>query len=141
MKPSYQNLRGERVLFHRFASQEERRRCGGSAFLEIQFCRLPAGTPLKELVAVDQIRDWQNDSLYVADENTFYREYGSVFDCGVYNNLECGPLELYGINYYAPALTDPIIERLRKDAPPDYEVLVTWLIQSKKYHGFYILGL
>ena len=129
------------MYFHTFNSQEERRNHGGSAFIEIQFCRLPTGTTIQELVAVDRIKNWQNDSLYVDDENAFYQEYSSVFDCGTYNNLKCGTVDIYGINYYAPCVTDSIIERLRKNKPADYEVLVEWLLRSKTYNGFYILGL
>lgn len=129
------------MLFHTFNSQEKRRNYGGSAFMQIQFCKLPAGTTLKELVAVDSMNFWQNDSLYVDDENAFYREYSHIFDCGTYNNLKSGTVDIYGINYYAPFLTDSIIERLRKDKPADCEVLIEWLIMSKKYNGFYILGL
>ena len=29
------------MLFHTFKSQEERRKFGGSAFIEIQFCNMP----------------------------------------------------------------------------------------------------
>jgi len=34
-------------MFHIFDSQEKRRKYGGSAFMEIQFCRLPEGTPME----------------------------------------------------------------------------------------------
>lgn len=129
------------MYFHTFNSQEERRNHGGSAFVEIQFCKLPTGTTIKRLVAVDSIKHWQNDSLYIDDENAFYREYSPIFDCGTYNNLKCGTVDIYGINYYAPFLTDSIIERLLKDKPADYEVLMKWLIKSKTYNGFYILGI
>lgn len=131
------------MYFHTFNSQEELISCGGSAFIEIQFCKLPAGTTIKELVAVDSIDHWQNDSLYIYidDDNAFYQEYSRIFDCGTYNNLKTGTVDLCGINYYAPSLTDSIIERLHKDNPADHEVLIEWLNKSKKYNGFYILGL
>lgn len=129
------------MLFHIFKSQEERRTFGGSAFIEIQFCKLPVGTTIKKLVAVDSINDWQNDSLYINDDNTFFQEYSNIFNCGIYNNLKSGTVDIYGINYYAPSLTDSIIEKLHKDTPTDYEVLIEWLIKSKEYNGFYILGI
>lgn len=128
------------MLFCTFNSQEERRNHGGSAFIEIQFCKLPAEAGIKELVAVSSINHWQNDSLYINDENLFYQEYSHVFDCGTYNNLKSGIVDIYGINYYAPSLTDSLIERLYKDKPIEYEVLIEWLNKSKKYNGFYILG-
>lgn len=129
------------MLFHIFNSQEERRNYGGSGFVEIQFCKLPVGTTTDKLVAVDSINNWQNDSLYIDDEIEFYDEYSSIFDCGTYNNLKCGTVDMYGINYYAPALIDSIIEKLRKDKPADFETLLEWLIKSRSYNGFYILGI
>lgn len=130
------------MLFHTFATQEERRNYGGSAFIEIQFCNMPAQTSTKELVAVGSIQNWKTDSLYVYidDDNAFYQEYSRIFDCGTYNNLKTGPVDIYGINYYAPSLIDSIIERLDKERPVDYEVIIEWLIKSKSYNGFYILG-
>lgn len=38
-------------MFHSFKTQEERRACGGSAFIEIQFCDIPLKTPAKNLAA------------------------------------------------------------------------------------------
>ena len=107
----------------------------------MQFCKLPVGTSVKESVAVDSIKRWQNDSLYIADENKFFREYSCIFNCGIYNNLRSGTVDIYGINYYEPSLTDSIIERLYKYKPVDYAVLTKWLNKSKEYNGFYILGL
>ena len=49
-------------MFHIFNSQEERREYGGSAFIEIQFCRLPRDTSLSEIVDVDSIENWMNDT-------------------------------------------------------------------------------
>jgi len=129
------------MLFHTFNSQDERRLHGGSAFLEMQFCTLPAGTTIEEFVAVDNIKHWLNDSLYIDDENAFYEAYSHIFDCGVYNNLQCGTVDIYGINYYAPALTDTIIDKILKIKPKDCEPLLKWLYQAREYNGFYILGL
>ena len=129
------------MLFHRFHSQEERRSFGGSAFIELQRCRLPAGTNIKKLVAVGSIRHWQNDSLYISDESLFFQEYRGIFDCGIYGNLESGPVDIYGINYYPPVLTDSIIRRLEEEKPMNYEVLLDWLAASGACNGFYILGI
>lgn len=73
---------------------------------------------------MDSITNFLDDSLYIDDENVFYREYKSIFDRGIYNNLECGVVDTYGINYYAPSLIDPIIEKLREKKPIDYEPLI-----------------
>ena len=129
------------MLFLVFNSQEERRKYGGSAFIEMQFCRLPDGTVTKDIVAVKSINHWQNDSLYINDENVFYQEYSQVFNGGIYNNLKSGVVDIYGINYYAPSFIDSIIEKLCEEKPVDYESLVEWLNKAKEYNGFYILGL
>ena len=129
------------MLFQTFRSQAERRRQGGSCFVELQFCRMPPGTPVRRLVDVDSIRNWMDDSLYVDDETVLYREYGRFFTGGVYNNLRRGPVDLYGINYYESAMIDPLMERLRREQPPEYETLMGWLERAKDYNGFYILGI
>ena len=129
------------MLFHIFNTQEERMNYGGSAFLEIQFCKLPAKTKTKDLVAAGSINHWQNDSLYINDVDAFYHEYSRVFDCGIYNNLKSGLVDIYGINYYAPSLTDVIIKRLHEKKPLDCAALVVWLNKAKTYNGFYILGI
>lgn len=130
------------MLFHTFSSQGERRKFGGSDFFEIQFCRMSQKTEVGIIVAVDSISHWLDDSLYVSgdDHNAFFKEYGCIFDCGIYNNLETGTIDPYGINYYGPDLIDTIIARLLKIKPTDYETLVEWLNAAKKYNGFYILG-
>lgn len=127
------------MLFHIFNSQDQRRKCGGSAFIEMQFCRLAKDASVEKIVNSDA--HWQNDSLYIDDENEFYRQYSSIFDCGIYNNLSRGTVDIYGINYYSSDLTDIIIDKLKKEKPTDYEVLIGWLEKSKSYNGFYILGL
>ena len=129
------------MLFHVFSSQEERRNFGGSAFIEIQFCKMPYGTESKKLVAVNSINHWQNDSLYIDDENTFYQEYSNIFNCGIYSNLKSGTVDIFGINYYAPSLVDSIIAKLQKDKPSDYQRLIEWLNKAKEYNGFYVLGI
>lgn len=129
------------MLFHVFGSQKERKRFGGSVFIEIQFCKMPYGTQPKKLVAVDSIAHWQNDSLFVDDEDAFYQEYSQIFDCGIYSNLKSGTVDIYGINYYAPSYVDPIIAKLQKDKPSDHQTLIEWLTRAKAYNGFYILGI
>ena len=131
------------MIFHTFSTQDERRNFGGSAFMEIQFCKLPAGTKIKKLVSVHSINHWQNDSLYLHmdDMEKFYQEYSAIFDCGIYNNLESGVVDLYGINYYGLLLINACIEKLCNEKPTDYESLVEWLNKAKQYNGFYILGI
>lgn len=128
-------------MFYTFTSQEERRRVGGSCFIEFQFCKLPIDTKINKIVSVDSINNWLNDSLYISDENYFYEEYKNIFDYGIYSNLERGIVDIYGINYYSPKLIEVIINRILKRTPPDYKKLVEWLEKAKAYNGFYILGI
>lgn len=128
-------------MFYTFTSQEERRKVGGSCFIEFQFCKLPIDTKINKIVFVDSINNWLNDSLYVSDENYFYKEYNNIFDYGIYSNLERGIVDIYGINYYPPELIEVIINKILKETPSDYTKLVEWLEKAKAYNGFYILGI
>lgn len=74
-------------------------------------------TDIKELVAVDSIENGRKDSLYVSDADRFYIEYGKYFDCGIYNSLKQGAVDIYGINYYAPSVTNTVIDGIRIDSP------------------------
>ena len=127
------------MLFHIFDSQQERWEYGGSDFVELQFCALQKKTPVAEVV--DNVTHWKDDSLYIDDENEFYSEYSRIFDCGIYNNLSQGTVDVYGINYYNSDITDSIIKKINQEKPTDYEILLSWLEKSKEYNGFYILGL
>lgn len=129
-------------MFYSFASQTERRKKGGSDFLEIQFCKMPRNTKLETVVAVDSINHWRDDSLYICgdDANVFLKEYGCIFDCGIYNSLETGMVDPFGINYYRAESIGAIVAKLLERKPTDYEKLVAWLNNGKKYNGFYILG-
>lgn len=128
-------------MFHIFSNQEERRNHSGSAFIEIQFCKLPEDCHIKKILESDSIKHWQNDSLYVSDESAFYKEYSQIFNCGVYNNLQRGTVDIYGVNYYEPFIINDITERLNEYKPTGYEVLTSWLEKAKEYNGFYILGI
>ena len=131
------------MLFHSFSSQSERRDFGGSDFLELQYCRLPQGTALAELVSVDAIDHWKNDSLYVSgdDMDAFYRHYGHIITGGVYNNQASGPMDFLGVNFYTRQQAALILERIRAETPPDYLVFQDWLQKGEAYTGFYVLGL
>jgi len=131
------------LLFHVFASEEERRRYGGTAFVEIQYCDMPSRTFAGRLPAARHIQSWKNDSLYVhADDlDTFCREYGSLPGRDSCNGRKCRSIDPYGINYFAAAAVDLLIAWLDKEKPADYEVLAAWLASAKERNGFYILGL
>lgn len=129
-------------LFYSFNSQEERRKCGGSDYIEFQYCRFSPGTEINEIISVDQITHWENDSLYVhgEDMSLFYASYGTIITGGMYNNTKQGPIDLYGINFYTQDLALQIIDRIEKEKPLDYQILLNWLNKGRKLIGFYILG-
>lgn len=127
-------------MFYRFRNQDERRAFGGGDFCELQFCRRPAGTPIKQIV--DKVEFWRDDSLYIPgdDMELFDREYGGIFTGGTYNNLQTGPWDEYGINYYDPALTEKIIADILEKKPAEHETLLKWLYEARGCNGFYLLG-
>ena len=130
------------MLFHSFRSQVERREFGGSDFIEIQYCRFPEGTSLREIVSVDAIKHWKDDSLYISgdDMDLFYQSYGDIITGGVYNNGDRGPMDLFGINFYSRDQTNEIIEQLAEEKPPGYQILYRWLQVDEQNLGFYVLG-
>ena len=130
------------MLFHSFHSQAERRKFGGSDFVEIQYCRFPKGTSLREVVSIDAIKHWKDDSLYIFgdDLDLFYQNYGDIITGGVYNNGERGPMDLYGINFYSREQTNEIMERLAEEKPPEHQILCRWLQAGEQCLGFYLLG-
>lgn len=131
------------MLFHMFSSQQERRNFGGSDFIELQYCKLPQGLKIKEIVSVDKIPHWKNDSLYVSgdDVNLFYESYSNIITGGIYNNGKSGGMDLLGINYYSQEQAVLIMERIEDEKPPEYEILLRWLKSGINYTGFYVLGL
>lgn len=131
------------MLFYTFHTQEERRKFGGSYFIEIQYCKLPPSSEIKQRVSVDGIEHWKNDSLYIYgdDDNQFIQQYGEIFSCGIYNNGEKGPVAPYGINYYSQEQAKNIVDKVQKQKPSDYPILLRWLERANEATGFYILGL
>ena len=126
------------MLFQTFSLP---RALGGSDYIELQYCSLPPGTRITEMVSCDAIRHWVESSLYVSGEDMgeFYAVYGAIFAGGVYQNLARGPVDLCGINYYTGEQTRKIRSLLEADRPPEYRTLLDWLNAAQ--NGFYILGL
>ena len=127
-------------MFLSFDSQEKRREYGGSSYVELQFCKMPLNSKIESIVAVDDIKNWQLDSLYINEYEDFSMIYGSIFDCGIYSNMQQGAVDIYGINYYKPELIGRIISKINNEKPKDYLVLLKWLEDAKNYNGCYILG-
>lgn len=131
------------MLFYVFDSQEKRRKFGGSCFIEIQYCCLPSSTKLKEIVSIEAVKHWKNDSLYVFgdDSDIFYSSYHSIITDGIYNNMGHGLMDLCGINFYSQQQMVQIIKRLEIEKPFEYQTLLNWLKAGSHFAGFYILGL
>ena len=131
------------MYFHTFNSREELRIFGGSYFIEVQYCKLASCSKIKEIIAVDAIEHWKNDSLYIYgdDDEEFTSYYGEIFTGGIYNNEKRGVVDLCGINYYSQEQTEHIMERVKKERPIDYQTLLRWLEKADKYNGIYVLGL
>lgn len=133
---------GGSLLFHTFNSQEQRRKFSGSDFIEIQYCRLDQGSKVKEIISVEAIEHWKIDSLYIMgdDINEFFSCYSKILNCGISNNGEINSLDVFGINYYSQEQSNHIIERIKKEKPQDYQILLDWLSDIDRYIGFYVLG-
>lgn len=131
------------MLFHVFPSQEERRAFGGGDFVEFQYCRLKPGTSMEELLSLEWLDHWEDDSLYVRgdDWGAFYAAYGALITGGTYQNLECGPLDWCGVNYFTPEQRDEFMTRMEAERPPEYETLLEWFRRGPRSSGFYVLGL
>ena len=126
-------------MFLRFDSQDERKRYGGTCFIEIQFCTLPEAIPLKTILSDHEY--WRDDSLYVHGDSPIYSEYKDIFGEGIYYNMEKGLFDYYGITYYKAEQIDDIIARANVLKPEGYSILSDWLEEAKEYNGFYILGI
>ena len=126
-------------MFLRFASQDDRKKYGGSCFIEMQFCFLPASASSKRILNSHDY--WRDDSLYIHGDSPFYTEYKDVFGKGLYHNMSEGSFDPYGITYYKADLIDGIIRRALELKPEEHELLIEWLEEAKKYNGFYILGI
>lgn len=131
------------MLFHTFASQEERRAFGGSAFMELQICKHKPGTKLEKILSLNAIAHWKNDSLYIYidDIHGFDTIYGKIFRDGCYANGERGNFDCYGVNYYTPEQTLRIAKEIAEKKPADFQVLLDWLTTAEKDNGIYLLGL
>lgn len=130
-------------MFHIFKSNDERSKIGGTGFIEIQYCKLKPGTTLREKVAVESIEFRSADSLYVYcdDINEFIVNYREIFNCGIYNNMKNGPIDILGINYYSPSIINRLIKEVEVMKPMDYEILLNWLNKAYEFNGIYILGI
>ena len=129
------------MIFHSFTNQDERRKFGGSAFIELQYCKQKIGTKLIKIIK--SYRNWANDSLYiyVDDIELFCSNYEEIFYGGTYDNLDNGRIDFCGFNYYLPEQLKNIILKVEEQKPLDYEVILQWLKKGENFNGFYLLGI
>lgn len=130
-------------MFLHFTEDNERIKYGGSAFLELQYCKAERGTEINQLCAVHSIRHWANDSLYIHDADTelFYSLYAPLLGDAFYNNGRRGKIDLCGINYFTPQDAALVAKRIKSEKPSEYDIILTWLQKGEKQNGFYLLGL
>jgi len=130
-------------MFHTFSNINERRKFGGSAFIELQYCKLSAQTKLKKIVSIKAIQNWKDDSLYihVNDLDSFVESYGSILNTGTYNNMKSGVVDVFGINYYTIENVKQLIDVITNRKPQGHEKILSWLNRGLQYNGFYLLGI
>lgn len=130
-------------MFHTFSNIDERRKFGGSAFIELQYCKLSAQTKLKKIVSLKSIHNWKDDSLYihVNDLDSFVESYGSILNNGTYNNMKSGIVDIFGINYYTNENMKQLVDTITKSKPLEHEKFLSWLNEGSNYNGFYLLGI
>ncbi len=128
------------MMFITFHSQKERSGYGGTCFIELQYCKYPAGTDIEQIVKDTDF--WQNDSLYIEEKDhaSFYTHYKDIFGSGIHYDLSEGYFDIWGITYYGPEWMDEISERALTQKPEDYAILLKWLARAKEHNGFYIVG-
>lgn len=129
------------MLFHTFSTQEERRRFGGSDFIELQYCRLERGTSFRKLTSACRTH-WEDDSLYVPAQrmDELLAAYSDVLGEALYPNKKSGPVYPFGPNYYPPERVPAMLCRLRERNSEDDRTLAKWLQKAAEHNGFYVLG-
>ena len=113
----------------------------GSAYFEFQYCK--KSLPVKKLVKAGGYGCWEEDSILVHIDNDviFFKNYRKYLEP---TNAPNGTNEFcyYGVNYYTKEQTAQIVERIKEDKPPEYEVLIKWLERAvTDYNGFYFMGI
>lgn len=137
-----ENSREGDSLFLQFENNEARRTYGGSAFIELQCCRLDTDV-ISDCVNIDNITHWHTDSLYVYFDRhkEFLNNYAELFGMTVHNDCTMGAIDPYGINYIHRNRLPAIIDRIEKAKPADYKILLEWLTAADGITGIYILGI
>ena len=111
--------------------------------MEMQYCKLPLDLLQKKRISVPKIEHWKNDSLYISgdDVDAFLVYYGQIITNGLLGNGKIGPIDPFGINFYAREQVDPMMKRIKDERPPDCDILLGWFEAGATYGGFYLLGI
>ena len=115
----------------------------GTAYFEFQFCKKKSFIHRIFTAIVGWHVFWAKDSLLVdaLDDETFFKNYGEYIKYPTVKN-RFQELDPFGVNYYTKEQTLSILEKIKKDKPKDFEVLVKWLEKAvTDYNGFYFLGI
>ena len=130
----------DKNLFLKFDSQEKRKSYGGSCFIELQFCKLPPRTKIKQIMK--GFKYWEDDSLYIYEirQEDVYLIYKDIIGYGLHMDFSEGYFDTWGVTYYEPGRIENIKERLMEQKPEESEILLEWLEKAEKYNGFYVLG-
>lgn len=132
------------MIIHKFNTQTERQEFGGSAFIEISYCKLKPETKINKILNLTKLPIKSNDSLYihVNDIDKFVDEYYELFGSCVCTDLnEYSGFDCSGVNYFSSDKLNSIKERILKEKPQNYEIVLDWLNECNKFNGFYILGI
>ncbi|MBQ7324726.1 MAG: hypothetical protein IJW98_03185 [Clostridia bacterium] len=121
-----------------FISYSERH---GSAYFEFQYYKkdLPA-----KRAAKDYQRHWLEDSLYAHMDwqNALMDHYLPYLKETYEPDGDLGEFCYFAPNYYSKAQTAAMIERIRADRPPEWEILLPWLERAAgEYNGFFLQGI
>ena len=120
-------------MFLKFKNQDERKKFGGTAFIELAYFKRKNRFKIFDKFLKKKKLFWNNDSLYVYvdDIDEFHKLYDEVFNGCNY----------YGSNYYSKEKTLEIINLLKQKQPKEYLVLVEWLEVALSYDGFWFYGI
>ncbi len=129
-------------MFLKFSSDKERIAAGGTAFIEIQYCRLPKGTKNKKLITAKSLQFWDLSSLYIKDTDIkeFCYAYAHILDEAL-NGGEDDTFDVYGVNYYNNIRVKEILHQIEREEPLEYEILAQWIRSNPYDNGIYILGI
>ena len=120
--------------------KEKQSSYGNVTLIEFSFCKWKESEKIKKIV--NKIFSRQEDSLYFAgDVKEFLETYGEVFNCGIYNNLQTGIVDVFGINYYKKNCINDCMQKIKNNRLQGYEIVISWLEQALQYNGFYIVGI